>query len=194
MAMMMRNFDIFRPTWNYFDPVFQQMEQAHSQMEMMRHAMFQLMPQDMATDMETLRFEPHPMGQQVIMDDKGGKQLKVEFDVHDFKPEEIKVKLVEDNTLQVTADHEEKTNTGHKHRMFERRYLIPHGVEVDKMTPILTQDGVLSIVAPAPGVELTHPTTQLPIEHHEKEHHPIEHEKHHHPIEHEKHVHMEHQK
>lgn len=64
---------------------------------------------------------------------------------------------------QVSANHEEKAENGEtRRRLFIRQYRLPKGVEVDQLKPSLSQDGVLTIEAPAPSLQ---PTERLiPIE------------------------------
>ncbi|CAG2064813.1 unnamed protein product [Timema podura] len=82
--------------------------------------------------------------------------FQVSLDVQQFKPEEIKVKTV-DNYLVVEGKHEErKDEHGFISREFQRRYLLPEGVDPEAVTSTLSSDGVLSIAAPKkalPGIE-----------------------------------------
>nr|CAD7199475.1 unnamed protein product [Timema douglasi] len=72
----------------------------------------------------------------------------VNLDVQQFKPEEIKVKTV-DNYIVVEGKHEErKDEHGFISREFQRRYLLPEGVDPQAVTSTLSSDGILSIAAP----------------------------------------------
>jgi len=64
---------------------------------------------------------------------------------------------------QVHAEHEEKNEAGDmRRRMYVRHYSLPKGVDVEHIRPSLTNDGVLTIEAPAPSLA---PTERLiPIE------------------------------
>ncbi|CAG2059113.1 unnamed protein product, partial [Timema podura] len=74
--------------------------------------------------------------------------FKVNLDVQQFKPEEIKVKTV-DNYIVVEGKHEErKDEHGFISREFQRRYLLPEGVDPQAVTSTLSSDGILSIAAP----------------------------------------------
>ncbi|XP_063225352.1 alpha-crystallin B chain-like [Bacillus rossius redtenbacheri] len=81
-----------------------------------------------------------------IVDDPN--QFKVNVDVQQFRPEEIKVKTV-DNCVVVEGKHEErKDEHGYITREFQRRYTLPDGVDPAAVTSTLSSDGVLSIAAP----------------------------------------------
>ncbi|KAK2579614.1 hypothetical protein KPH14_010905 [Odynerus spinipes] len=74
--------------------------------------------------------------------------FKVILDVHQFKPEEISVKVV-DRYIVVEAKHEEKRDEhGLISRQFVRRYLLPEQTDADKVTSNISTDGILTIIAP----------------------------------------------
>lgn len=74
--------------------------------------------------------------------------FRVNLDVQQFTPEEIKVKVV-DNCVTVEAKHEEKEDEhGYISRHFVRRYVLPKEYKVDQITSSLSSDGVLTISAP----------------------------------------------
>ena len=55
--------------------------------------------------------------------------------------------------FQVCAEHEEKNEKGEtRRRLYVRQYRLPKGVDVERLKPSLSKDGVLSIEAPAPGL------------------------------------------
>ena len=55
--------------------------------------------------------------------------------------------------LQVNAKSEEKTDTSYSSQVYMRQYQLPPGVNPNTLKPSLTQDGVLSIEAPAPALK-----------------------------------------
>nr|UQK61741.1 small heat shock protein [Polygordius sp. ID5] len=116
----------------------------------MRQQMLQLVPFDeTAIDRNKGMIEvKRPIVESEI---PGQGKLKLEFDVKQFKPEEVEVKVMGNNMLQINALHEEKSDTGYSRRQYCRQYLLPEGVHADKIQPSLTQDGVLTIEAPAPA-------------------------------------------
>ncbi|CAG0918490.1 unnamed protein product [Notodromas monacha] len=75
-------------------------------------------------------------------------QFKVSLDVHQFKPEEVHVKTV-DNYVTIEGRHDEKEDEhGYISRHFVRKYLLPEGVKAEEVTSTLSSDGVLSVTAP----------------------------------------------
>ncbi|KAL1502292.1 hypothetical protein ABEB36_007458 [Hypothenemus hampei] len=82
-----------------------------------------------------------------IVVDKDHFQAKI--DVQQFKPDEITVKLNNDNTVTVEGKHEEKQDEhGFISRHFVRKYVLPEDCDVKKLQSSLSTDGVLSISAP----------------------------------------------
>ncbi|KFM81414.1 Protein lethal(2)essential for life, partial [Stegodyphus mimosarum] len=76
------------------------------------------------------------------------EKFQVRLDVGHFAPEEITVKTVDDQVV-VTASHEEKVDEhGLISRQFTRRYVLPEGVEPEKVTSTLSADGILVVEAP----------------------------------------------
>ncbi|KAH1011315.1 hypothetical protein HUJ04_000716 [Dendroctonus ponderosae] len=75
--------------------------------------------------------------------------FQAKIDVQQFKPEEISVKLNNDNTITVEGKHEEKQDEhGFVSRHFVRRYKLPEDCDFKKLKSALSSDGVLSISAP----------------------------------------------
>ncbi|XP_058835627.1 protein lethal(2)essential for life-like [Topomyia yanbarensis] len=84
--------------------------------------------------------------QAVVKRNKDGFQVNI--DVHQFKPEEISVKMANDY-ITVEGKHEEKQDEhGFVSRHFTRRYRLPDGHDADKVVSTLSSDGVLTIKAP----------------------------------------------
>ncbi|XP_073996016.1 protein lethal(2)essential for life-like [Rhodnius prolixus] len=76
------------------------------------------------------------------------KEFKVNLDVQQFKPEELKVKVVDDY-LVVDGKHEERSDKhGFISRQFTRRYKIPEDVNKAALVSNLSSDGVLTLKAP----------------------------------------------
>jgi crystallin alpha B len=75
-------------------------------------------------------------------------KFQVTLDVQQFLPEEIKVKVV-DNNIVVEAKHEEKEDEhGWISRQFTRKYMIPNQCDAEQVESHLSSDGVLTISAP----------------------------------------------
>ncbi|EZA57513.1 hypothetical protein DMN91_002706 [Ooceraea biroi] len=76
------------------------------------------------------------------------ENFKVIIDVHQFKPEEVSVKLI-DRCLLVEAKHEEtRDEHGSVSRQFVRRYQLPDRADVDQVMSTVSSDGFLTITAP----------------------------------------------
>lgn len=104
-------------------------------------------------------------GSTVTMDEN---KFQVNLDVQQFAPNEITVKATGNNSITVEAKHEEKQDEhGFISRHFVRKYVIPKGHNVDKITSTLSSDGVLTITAPKvdalKGEEREIPITQTGI-------------------------------
>ncbi|ESO05873.1 hypothetical protein HELRODRAFT_125965, partial [Helobdella robusta] len=90
-----------------------------------------------------------------IVEENGETKLKLDFNVKGFKPEEVQVKIVGDNVLQVRAETGTKTDSGVSHRYYVRHYALPDGIKADQIKPTMSKEGVLSIEAPAPHLKPT---------------------------------------
>ncbi|KAL8568131.1 hypothetical protein ACOMHN_027654 [Nucella lapillus] len=98
--------------------------------------------------------------------DSDGQQIfRVRFEVSEFQPEEVKVKVQESKVI-VDARHEEKSALTAISKEYSRQVDIPSGVDHEKLSCTLSKDGILTVEAP-----LTHPpqfltptlTTLLPV-------------------------------
>lgn len=86
----------------------------------------------------------------VVKDDKGNPVFKVLFDVRDYRPEEVSVKM-DAHKIMVSARHEAKQSGSSVSREYSREVRIPQ--ELDPMTLQCTMgpDGVLAVEAPIPA-------------------------------------------
>lgn len=74
--------------------------------------------------------------------------FKVIIDVHQFKPDEVSVKLI-DRWLVIQAKHEEtKDKLDSVSRQFVRRYQLPVRADVDRVTSTISSDSVLTVTVP----------------------------------------------
>lgn len=91
-------------------------------------------------------------------------KFQANVDVQQFKPNEISVKISDDNTVTIEGKHEEKQDEhGYISRQFVRRYVLPKNCDVQRIESKLSSDGVLTITAPtidAKDSEKTIPITQ----------------------------------
>lgn len=122
-----------------------------------------------------------------MQDEGDSKVLKLRFDVSQYAPEEIVVKTVDQKLLvisiknvcvnyisnksyscflwQVHAKHEEKSDTKSVYREYNREFLLPKGVNPETIRSSLSKDGVLTVDAPLPQLQLTQGETLIPIAH-----------------------------
>ncbi|XP_022344542.2 heat shock protein 27-like [Crassostrea virginica] len=154
--------------WGYWDrqrslfPSFEEefarsFEDFERNLDNMRENMFRLVPKEMQDDHALDISNPF------VEDASGNKKLHLKFDCSDYKPEEIIVKT-EDRNIVVHAKHDEG-GKGHKvHREFTKTYLLPEGVDPNKVKSTLSNDGVLCVEAPAPKAVEAPKEKSIPIE------------------------------
>jgi len=82
--------------------------------------------------------------------------FQVEFDVRDYRPEELSIKT-EGDVLIVLARRETKTEDGGSFvsKQFEQRFTLPQGVRPEAITSSLGRDGTLTVSAPREAPALT---------------------------------------
>ncbi|XP_013149436.1 PREDICTED: heat shock protein beta-7-like isoform X2 [Papilio polytes] len=74
------------------------------------------------------------------------KKLKLQFDLSQFDPSEVKVTIVDD-ILMVEATHIEKTPSITIYREYAREVQLPKGLDPDAIYSNLSRDGVLTVQA-----------------------------------------------
>ncbi|CAK9803876.1 Protein lethal(2)essential for life [Anthophora quadrimaculata] len=85
-------------------------------------------------------------GASTVLADKN--KFQVTLDVSQFAPEEVNVKVVDQNVV-VEAKHNEKEDEhGWVSRQFIRKYIIPSQCDINQIESHLSSDGILSISAP----------------------------------------------
>ncbi|XP_051173882.1 protein lethal(2)essential for life-like [Leptopilina boulardi] len=106
---------------------------------------------------------PKDSGSSIITADKNNFQLIL--DVQNFKPNEIKVKIV-DRFVIVEAKHEEKEDDKKVNKLhFVKKYFVPDQVDIENIKSTLSTDGILMITAPIKKVsEDEKKETLIPIE------------------------------
>ncbi|CAG5055109.1 unnamed protein product [Parnassius apollo] len=75
------------------------------------------------------------------------KTLKLQFDLSQFEPTEVKVSIMND-ILLVQASHEERTPDCTIFREYAREVQLPKGLDPDVIASFLSRDGVLTVQAP----------------------------------------------
>uniref|UniRef100_A0A0B7A866 SHSP domain-containing protein n=1 Tax=Arion vulgaris TaxID=1028688 RepID=A0A0B7A866_9EUPU len=125
------------------------MQRMASEMRRMYQDMQHLMPVDANPD-SWRKKENYLLDNPVYHDQSLGRELfRLQFDVRQFKPEEISVKTVGSN-LTVHAKHEEKLEGKSLHREYHREYVLPKDMNPENLVSKLSRDGVLTIEAPLP--------------------------------------------
>ncbi|XP_067120567.1 alpha-crystallin A chain-like [Centruroides vittatus] len=90
-------------------------------------------------------------------------RFQVMTDVSHFSPEDITVKTV-DNYVVIHGKHEEKVDQhGFVSREFTRRYVLPNGVDSEKVTSSLSADGELTVEVSKKCEELRSNERVVPI-------------------------------
>lgn len=76
-------------------------------------------------------------------------KFQVVLNVKHFKPEELNVKIVDNNFVVIHGKHEETADEhGFISREFTRRYAVPDDVQLEQLKSSLSRDGILTIQAP----------------------------------------------
>lgn len=91
------------------------------------------------------------------------KQLVLGINVETFKPEEIKVSIRE-NFLEISANHEEKTDNSYVKRQFSRKFLLPESAIQEKMNCSMNSSGVLKITIPKNQKAVADQPVNIPIQ------------------------------
>ena len=101
MALLEKFFDVQHTGLNFFDRYFQnavmEMQAMQAEMAHMREQMFQLFPHNPEGGALDADMQPRVP----IIEERGETKLKLEFNVKDFRPDEVKVKTLGNNILQV---------------------------------------------------------------------------------------------
>ncbi|KAI6189952.1 Protein lethal(2)essential for life [Aphelenchoides bicaudatus] len=92
----------------------------------------------------------------------GNDYFKLQIDVGNFRPEELKVTVIE-NQVVIEGKHDEKAdNFGQVERYFVRKYNIPDNVQPEDVVSELSRDGILTVqTRKKPPLDKTH---NIPIQ------------------------------
>ncbi|KAJ0171479.1 hypothetical protein K1T71_013029 [Dendrolimus kikuchii] len=82
------------------------------------------------------------------------KTLKLQFDLSEFDPTEVKVRILND-VLLVSAVHEEKTDDTSVFREYNREFLLPKGIDPESVVSSISREGVLTVQAPLPKLAIS---------------------------------------
>jgi len=94
------------------------------------------------------------------------KQLVLGVNCESFKPEEIKVSINKDNMLEISGNHEEKSDHSYVKRQFSRKFALPNNSIQEKMNCSLTSSGVLKISIPKDESKAVGGPVNIPIQFH----------------------------
>uniref|UniRef100_A0A6B2E8U6 Putative heat shock protein 23 n=1 Tax=Phlebotomus kandelakii TaxID=1109342 RepID=A0A6B2E8U6_9DIPT len=82
------------------------------------------------------------------LESKKDEGFHMKVDVKQFKPEEISVKIVDDQVV-VEAKHEEREDENcYVSRHFVRRYVLPKDCNSNELVSKISSDGILTLSAP----------------------------------------------
>lgn len=75
--------------------------------------------------------------------------LQVVVDVQDFiNGGEVNVKVVNEREIVIEGHVEKKEGNTTSTKRFRKRYVLPEDIEVEKVTSVMSSDGVLTIKTP----------------------------------------------
>ncbi|CAF4511243.1 unnamed protein product, partial [Rotaria magnacalcarata] len=77
----------------------------------------------------------------------GRKKYKIQFEIGDFRPEELNVR-VEGRTLIVKGDRQLKAGNATESKQFNRELTLPEFIDVKTLQSYLSDDGMLTMEAP----------------------------------------------
>ncbi|CAO1317327.1 unnamed protein product [Diamesa serratosioi] len=119
----------------------------------LNHNLFHDLPYTTFEEFEQKIRERHQLIRDQFLN-TGKYEFEVTVDVHQFKPNEISVKVVE-NLVVVEAKHEERRDEqGFISRQFSRRFTIPAGYDVNQIVSNLSSEGYLTVKAPPPPTRM----------------------------------------
>lgn len=94
---------------------------------------------------------PYWEGEKFLSTPEDGFQ--VSLNVQNFKPEEVEVKVVDNNVI-IEAKHEERNeDESYVSRHFSRRYALPDDCNLKDIVSTLSADGILTVRAPPKEID-----------------------------------------
>jgi HSP20 family molecular chaperone IbpA len=82
-----------------------------------------------------------------------GKELRLTFDLTGYKPEDLSVKVIDNNTLKVPAVHIDNSRGNQIHREYTRQYILPDWVQPELLRARMSDDGTLTVEIPMPQAQ-----------------------------------------
>lgn len=105
---------------------------------------------------------PYWEGEKYLATPEDGFQ--VSLNVQNFKPEEVEVKVADNNVI-IEAKHEERNeDDSYVSRHFSRRYALPENCNIKDIVSTLSKDGILTIRAPPKEID-TKNARKIQIQH-----------------------------
>ncbi|CAI9730151.1 Hypothetical predicted protein [Octopus vulgaris] len=150
-----------RKAWNSIETqVTEKRSQWEKDFQKMKEDFFTLTPTDATSVDKFSKVEGFRSLYEV--DSQGIRKLKICFDVSDFSPEEIQVKI-QDNRIVIHGKNEEKKGNSTFSREYSRQIDIPWDVDQDKITCVVSKDGILTVEGPTHQQSPFKEATFLPI-------------------------------
>ncbi|XP_056641553.1 alpha-crystallin B chain-like [Diorhabda carinulata] len=81
----------------------------------------------------------------------GKDKVEMKMRMPEFKPEEIVVKTVNGNSIEVEAKQVQTSDDKNRHttaKYIRRRFILPFGTDIKNVSSTLSSDGTLTITAP----------------------------------------------
>ena len=82
-----------------------------------------------------------------------GKELKLTFDLTGYKPEDLSIKVIDNNILKVHAIHIDNSRGNQIHREYTRQYILPDGLQPEFLRARMSENGTLTVEVPLPQVQ-----------------------------------------
>lgn len=82
-----------------------------------------------------------------------GKELRLTFDLTGYKPDDLSVKVIDNNTLKVHAVHIDNSRGNQIHREYTRQYILPDWVQPELLRARMSDDGTLTVEIPMPQAQ-----------------------------------------
>ncbi|KAI4471134.1 heat shock protein hsp-12.2-related [Holotrichia oblita] len=92
----------------------------------------------------------HQEQKENIIQDK--EKFMIKLDVQDFAPEEITVKTLDGNTIQIEAKHEKKEEDGFISKQLIRKFVLSKDHDLKDVISSLSSDGILTVTAPKKAI------------------------------------------
>eukprot|EP00095_Tigriopus_kingsejongensis_P001935 maker-scaffold246_size239296-snap-gene-1.32 protein:Tk01935 transcript:maker-scaffold246_size239296-snap-gene-1.32-mRNA-1 annotation:"lethal2essential for life" len=112
---------------------------------------------------------------QIMRIKEDDQKFEITLDVHDYRPEELKVRTQPDNTIIIEGKHEERSkdakggassnNYNAVLQQFSRQYSLPPSCVPHRVVSNLSRDGVLVVTAPKDTKDTTIKDRNIPIRH-----------------------------